>query len=65
MFFYTVDIFDNRGRLVRVEAFDKDGEFIMQALWDPSEEQTAFNRANFRQWFIKHLERSISNESGG
>jgi hypothetical protein len=65
MYFNTVDIFDDKGHLLRLEAYDKNGEFIMQALWDPNDEQTYANRKAFREWFWKHLERSLKNEMGG
>lgn len=57
-----IDVYDKEGNMVRIEAYNSKGEFIMQALWDPSEEQTHDNRVNFRQWFYKHLERSQDHE---
>lgn len=53
-----IDIYDKDGNLVRIEAYDQTGEFVMQALWDPTDEQTHENRVKLRQWFANHLERS-------
>lgn len=58
MKYHTIDIYDKEGNMVRIEAYDQTGEFIMQALWDPRDEQTHDNRVKFRQWFYEHLERS-------
>jgi hypothetical protein len=55
---HTIDIYDKDGNMTRIEAYDEKGDFIMQALWDPTDEQTADNRVKFREWFAKHLERS-------
>jgi len=54
----TIDIYDKDGNLVRIEAYDDSGEFVMQCLWDPTDEQTFENRVKLREWFAKHLERS-------
>ena len=56
-FYSAVDIYDNKGHLLRIEAYDEKGEFIMQALWDPRDEQTYENRVKFREWFYQHMER--------
>lgn len=56
---YTpIDVYDKEGNLVRIEAYDGKGDFIMQALWDPNDEQNHDNRVKFREWFYQHLERS-------
>lgn len=52
-----IDIYNKEGELTQIEAFDSKGDFIMQALWDPTDEQTSENRANFRKWFYTHLKR--------
>jgi len=62
MKYHTIDIYDNEGNMTRIEAYDRQGEFIMQALWDPTDEQTSENRVKFREWFAKHLERSSDHE---
>ena len=61
MKYHTIDIYDKEGNMVRIEAYDGKGDFIMQALWDPTDEQTHENRVKLREWFYKHLERT--NES--
>lgn len=58
MKYHTIDIYDKDGNMVRIEAYDSKGNFIMQALWDPTDEQTSENRVKLREWFNKHLERS-------
>lgn len=58
MKYHTIDIYDKDGNMVRIEAYDQTGEFVMQALWDPTDEQTSENRIKLREWFNKHLERS-------
>lgn len=58
MNYYPIDIYDKEGNLVRIEAYDRSGEFIMQALWDPNDKQTSENRIKFREWFAKHMERT-------
>jgi len=44
------DILDNDGNLEKIEFYDELGGFQFQAVWDPSEEQTADNRREFRKW---------------
>lgn len=59
MKYHTIDIYDKDGNMIRIEAYDSKGDFIMQALWDPTDEQTSENRIKLREWFAKHLERSF------
>lgn len=59
MKYHTIDIYDKDGNMTRIEAYDSKGDFIMQALWDPTDEQTSENRIKLREWFNKHLERSF------
>jgi hypothetical protein len=63
-YYSTVDIFDGKGHLLRIEAYDGNGELIIQGLWDPTDEQTADNRAKFREWFAKHVERKLDEGRG-
>jgi hypothetical protein len=44
------DVFDDAGNLEKVEFYDELGGFQFQAMWDPSDEQTADNRREFREW---------------
>ena len=58
MKYHTIDIYDKDGNMTRIEAYNEKGDFIMQALWDPTDEQTSENRVKLREWFAKHLERT-------
>ena len=58
MKYHTIDIYDKDGNMTRIEAYDSRGDFIMQALWDPTDEQTSENRVKLREWFNKHLDRT-------
>lgn len=58
MKYHTIDIYDKDGNMTRIEAYNEKGDFIMQALWDPTDEQTSENRVKLREWFNKHLERT-------
>ena len=51
----VTDVYDDKGDMLRIEAYDYDGEFVMQALWDPTDEQTSANREAFRKWFYRIL----------
>jgi len=44
------DVFDDAGNLEKVEFYDELGGFQFQAMWDPSDEQSADNRREFREW---------------
>ena len=52
-----IDIYDKDGNLVKIEVINEAGETILDALWDPSDEQTSVNREEFRKWVYKHLKR--------
>jgi hypothetical protein len=49
------DVYDENGDMLRIEAFDLEGEFVLQAVWDPKDEQTSENREEFRKWFYRIL----------
>ena len=51
----TVDIYDKQGNMTGIEAFKENGEFIIVAKWDPTDEQTFPKREQFRKWFYRHL----------
>jgi len=51
------DVFDDAGNLEKVEFYDELGGFQFQAMWDPSDEQTADNRREFREWAETMAER--------
>jgi len=44
------DVFDDAGNLEKVEFYDELGGFQFQAMWDPSDEQSADKRREFREW---------------
>lgn len=49
------EILDIDGNLKRIEFNNEQGEFVIQALWDDRDEQTAENRAKFREWAYRQL----------
>ena len=49
------DVYDDNGDMLRIEAHDLEGEFVLQAVWDPTDEQTSDNREEFRKWFYRIL----------
>lgn len=53
-----MDVYDKDGNLKHLEVTDANGDFVMQILWDPRDEQTSENRIAFRQWAYAHLEQS-------
>jgi hypothetical protein len=44
------DVLDKEGNLEKIEFYDELGGFQFQAMWDQSDEQTADNRREFREW---------------
>ena len=50
------DVYDKDGNLTRIEAHTPEDNFVMQFLWDPTDEQTSANREAFRKWAYRHLE---------
>lgn len=51
------DVFDSDGNLEKIEFYDELGGFQFQAMWDPSDEQTAENRREFREWAVNMAKR--------
>lgn len=45
-----VDVYDKEGNMLRIEFNDMQGDHIIDAVWDDSEEQTSENREAFRKW---------------
>jgi hypothetical protein len=43
-------------KLLRIEFFDKDSNFVIQAEWDEREEHTPRNLTNFQAWAYKLME---------
>lgn len=50
------DIYDKEGNLLKIEAHDDTGEFIIQFLWDPRDKQTSKKREEFRKFAYRMLE---------
>ena len=51
-----VEIYSPEG-LARIEVYDEDGEFFMDVLWDPNDEQTPANKEQFRKWANQVIKR--------
>ena len=56
------EVYDEYGAMQRIEAYDRSGNFIIQALWDPTDEQTGENREKFRKWFYRMLKQQEHEE---
>jgi hypothetical protein len=50
-----VDVYDREGNMLRVEFSDSEGNHVMDAVWDESDEQTSENRTFFRKWAYNFL----------
>ena len=50
------DVYDKDGNILRIEFYDLDGEFVVQALWDENDAQTGKNRIKFREWAYSMVE---------
>jgi hypothetical protein len=53
-----IDVYDKDGNFERIDVQDASGEFVMQFLWDPTDEQTSENREAFRKWTYRFLKTS-------
>ena len=49
------DVYDKDGNMLRIDFHDGKGEFILQFLWDPTDEQTSNNRELFRKWSYRWM----------
>ena len=49
------EMYDKDGNLEMIQYHDEEGKFIIQAVWDDMDEQTAENRAEFRKWANRWL----------
>ena len=43
------------GELTKIEYHNEAGEFVIEAVWDPEDEQSAENRVKLREWGTKIL----------
>lgn len=50
-----VDVYDKEGNMLRIEFNEGDGTHIIDAIWDPTDEQTSENRTLFRKWAYNHI----------
>lgn len=50
-----VDVYDKEGNMIKIEFSTSSGEHIMDALWDPNDEQTSENRIKFREWAYRFI----------
>jgi len=50
-----VDVYDKEGSLMRIEFNEGNGEHIVDAVWDETDEQTSENRTQFRKWAYNHM----------
>jgi hypothetical protein len=50
------DVYDSDGNMTKIEFNNKSGEFVIDALWDPKDEQTSENRILFRKWAYRMIE---------
>jgi hypothetical protein len=49
------DIYED-GDLIKIEYHNEAGEFVIEAVWDPEDEQTSENRVKFREWATRLLD---------
>ena len=47
---YPTEILATNGELQKIEFHDVDGNFIIEALWDPNDKQTSEYHDLFRKW---------------
>lgn len=45
-----VDLYDANGNMKGIEFNTPSGEFVIEATWDPRDEQNSENRVAFRKW---------------
>jgi hypothetical protein len=51
-----VDIYGKDGDMIKVEFNTTSGEHIIDAVWDPRDEQTSEKRTDFRTWAYRLVE---------
>jgi hypothetical protein len=44
------DVYDKEGNMLKIEFHNLEGEFEIEAVWDPEDEQTSENREKLRKW---------------
>lgn len=53
------DIYQD-GDLIGIEFNNLEGEFVLVAEWDPTDEQTSENRTAFRRWAYNFLNDNLN-----
>ena len=56
------DQYDKDGNMLGIEFNDENGEFIIFAEWDETDEQTSEKRIAFREWAYKFLKNNFKYE---
>lgn len=51
-----IDVYNKDGELVKIEFNDRSGGHVIDAHWDPREEQTSENRIAFREWAYRMID---------
>jgi hypothetical protein len=49
------DVYDGDGNMAKIDFHDGAGEFIVQVVWDPRDEQTSDKRVKFREWAYRMI----------
>jgi len=57
-----IDVYDSMGNLTKIEFVSGEGDHIIDAQWDDSEEQTSQNRIKFREWAYNHVSLNLNYE---
>ena len=50
------DVYDKEGDMIKIEFHTRDGEFVIEAVWDPKDPQDSEHRINFRKWAYRMLD---------
>jgi hypothetical protein len=57
-----IDVYDKEGNLTKIEFVDSNGDHVIDAQWDQTEEQTSENRIKFRTWAYDHVSFNLKYE---
>lgn len=44
------DVYDKDGDMIKIEFNDIEGNFVIEAVWDPQDPQDSEHREKFRKW---------------
>lgn len=56
MLLIPIDVYDKEGNLTKIDFYNTEAEFIIQADWDENDAQTSKNRIAFRKWAYRMME---------